>query len=258
MILTEIQKHCNCLWGQHIQLHPCVESTNTLAKELARGNAPHGTVVLSDSQTGGRGRMGRHFHSPAGNGIYMSIVLRPEGGMENLMHLTCAAAVAMCFAIEKVTGVDCRIKWTNDLIAENKKVGGILTEPLFCGSDVAVVLGIGINCRQSPEDFPPELHSIAGSLSMAGARDFSRSALAAAMIDAVYEMWAGILSRQAEIMAEYRARCVTLGKTVVLPDGRQGTAVSVTDAGALEVDTGGEVLRIAAGEVSIRTPGGYI
>lgn len=258
MILTEIQKHCDCPWKQHIQLHQCVESTNTLAKELARQNAPQGTVVLSDSQTGGRGRMGRQFHSPAKSGIYMSVVLRPRGSMEELMHLTCAAAVAMCKAIEKVTGVDCRIKWTNDLIAGNKKVGGILTEPLFCGSDVAVVLGIGINCRQKAEDFPPELRSIAGSLAMAGAKDFSRSALAAAMVEAVYEMWADILTQQSQIMAAYRAKCVTLNKTVVLPDGRQGTAVSVTDRGALEVDTGEAVLRIAAGEVSIRTPGGYI
>ena len=91
-------------WGEQLLFFDMVDSTNTLAKKLAAEGAPEGTVLIANSQTGGRGRMGRSFHSPAGTGIYLSVILRPGRPAEDLMHLTCAAGVAMCDAIESVTG----------------------------------------------------------------------------------------------------------------------------------------------------------
>ena len=155
------EKICSLLppgkpWGELIHHFDTVESTNTLAKSLAAQGAPQGTVILADHQTGGRGRRGRSFHSPAGSGIYMSVILRPNCPPDKLMHLTCAAAVAMCCAVENATGHRPGIKWTNDLVFGRKKVAGILTELIFDGSGnvSAAVVGIGINCTQSAGDFP--------------------------------------------------------------------------------------------------------
>ena len=136
-------------WRQHIQWLESTESTNTLAKTLAAEGAPHGTVVIADRQTGGRGRMGRSFCSPAGKGIYMSVILRPQCSPRELMHLTCAAAVAACDAITSVTKLCPSIKWTNDLILNEKKLGGILTELSFSfgnENNFSAIIGIGINC----------------------------------------------------------------------------------------------------------------
>ena len=134
-----------------VQLHwfETIESTNTEAKKIAKDGVPHGTTLVADRQTGGRGRMGRSFASPAGMGIYLSMILRPECRAPELMHLTCAVAVAVCNAIEEVTGFRPCVKWINDLIAKEKKLGGILTElALLPGTDKVdyAIVGIGINC----------------------------------------------------------------------------------------------------------------
>ena len=115
-------------WAETLQYHDCVESTNDLAKVLADGGAPHGTVIIAGKQTRGRGRMGRTFQSPADSGIYLSVILRPDCKADKLMHLTCATGVAMCNAVESATGYRPGIKWINDLVACNRKLGGILTE----------------------------------------------------------------------------------------------------------------------------------
>ena len=132
-----------------------IDSTNTYLKQLAEAGAEGGTAVIAHSQTGGRGRLGRSFHSPAGSGIYLSYLLRPNCKPEGLMHLTCAVAVAMCDAVEKTTGLRPGIKWTNDLVWQKRKLGGILTELGFENGLVSyAVVGIGINCTQTEEDFP--------------------------------------------------------------------------------------------------------
>ena len=138
-------------WKDTIRHFPTVNSTNTLAKELAQAGAPHGTVLIADAQTGGRGRMGHSFHSPAGSGIYLSVILRPNCHASQLMHLTCATGVAMCSAVKATTGITPGIKWTNDLVCGTNKLGGILTE-LSLEPDGHVryaVVGIGINCNQA-------------------------------------------------------------------------------------------------------------
>lgn len=148
-----------------VQYFDLLPSTNTYLKELAAKGAPHGLCVIAESQSAGRGRMGRIFLSPANRGLYLSVLLRPNCKAEELMHLTCAVGLAVCDAIKDVTGYQAGIKWINDLVADNKKLGGILTElsvdPATANVDYAVI-GIGINL--SGLTFPPELEHIATSL----------------------------------------------------------------------------------------------
>ena len=131
-----------------------VDSTNTVCKSLAAQGAPSGTAVIARRQTAGRGRMGRSFESPEGLGLYLSVLWRPEGTPEDLLPLTPMAAVSAAGAIHRVTGAPVRIKWPNDLVLEGRKLAGILTEASLSGRGVDhVVIGIGVNLRQRPDDF---------------------------------------------------------------------------------------------------------
>lgn len=249
-------------WGELIHCFDAVGSTNTLAKSMAVQGAPQGTILLADHQTGGRGRRGRSFHSPAGTGIYMSVILRPNCPPRELMHLTCAAAVAACGAVENATGIRPGIKWTNDLVYGKRKLAGILTELGFApdGTVSYAIVGIGINCNQSAGDFPEEIRDIAGSLSMVTGQPVDRARLAASMIEALASM---DLAQKASILDDYRKDCVTLGKevSVVRADGvpRHGKALDVDTDGALVVEFApGQQETVNAGEVSVRGMYGYL
>ena len=112
-----------CPWRDTLYWYDTIDSTNTRAKQLAKEGAPHGTVLIAGHQTGGRGRMGRTFQSPAGAGVYLSVILRPNCEPAQLMHLTCAAGVAMMDAVEAVSGIRPQVKWINDLVIHSKKTG---------------------------------------------------------------------------------------------------------------------------------------
>ena len=251
-------------WAENVRHFPSIDSTNTEAKRLAAAGAPHGTVVIADHQTGGRGRMGRSFHSPAGLGIYLSVILRPNCKPTDLMHLTCAAAAAMCDAVEAAAGFRPGIKWTNDLVYGKRKLGGILTE-LSLAADGSVnyaIVGIGINCLHTRLDFPEELQDMAGSLSMIAGKAVSPAPLAAAMIRALHEMSQDLLTGKSAMMDRYRADCVTVGQQVSVhrfEEVRHGTATGIDDDGGLIVRfDDGHTEAIAAGEVSIRGMYGYV
>lgn len=242
-------------WREHLLYFDCTDSTNTRAKALADAGAPHGTVLIADRQTGGRGRMGRQFHSPGGVGLYLSAILRPDCAPQDLMHLTCAVAVAACDAVETATGLRPGIKWTNDLVSGDRKLAGILTELSIDPETKRVrwaVIGIGVNCCQTA--FPPELAQIAVSLTMLTGKSISRERLAAAMITAFSDMDQALLPRKEAIMNAYRAQCVTLGQDVILlPSGQTGRALDVDGSGALLVEKqDGSVLTVSFGEVSVR------
>lgn len=254
----------SCPWQDSLLWYPQIDSTNTHARELARQGAPHGTVLLADSQTGGRGRMGRQFHSPAGSGIYMSVILRPNCRPGEIMHLTCAAAVAMTHAIARATGADVGIKWTNDLVFGKRKLGGILTE-LGLKPDGTLdyaIIGVGINCCQKPGDFPEDIRSMATSLAQITGEPVSRAKLAAAMMDAFFTMSQTLFTGREGMLTEYRQRCVTLGQEISVLQGdtlRHGKALDIDGSGALIMENPSgtqEVLR--SGEVSIRGMYGYI
>ncbi len=248
-------------WGQQLHHFPSIDSTNSYAKELAHKGAAHGTVVTAGMQTGGRGRLGRSFSSPAGLGLYLSVILRPDCRPEQLMHLTCAVGVAAAEAVEKASGISPGIKWTNDLVIGKRKLGGILTELSVDAStglvDFAVV-GIGINCRQTPMDFPADIRDIACSLAMEGS-DISPPLLAARLIEQLHAL---DLAQKTQIMAHFRQRCVTLGREISLLRGdevRHGKAIEIMEDGALLVEfPNGHTEAVTSGEVSIRGMYGYL
>jgi len=254
-----------CPWRDTLHWYDTIPSTNTHAKELAKAGAPHGTVLIAGSQTGGRGRMGRSFQSPAGQGVYLSVILRPNCPPSDLMHLTCATAVAMCHAVEAATSLRPGIKWTNDMVFGRKKLGGILTElsvDTQSGLTEFAVVGIGLNCCQHPEDFPPELQDMAISASMAAGRPIAPSLLAAEMIHALVQMDRTLLTEKQEMLDFYRANCITLGQDVVIVRGDErhyGTALDIDPEGGLLVAfADGHRQVVSSGEVSVRGMYGYI
>ncbi len=236
-----------------IEYYDCVDSTNRLAKERAEQGAPEGLCIISDAQTAGRGRLGRSFCSPAGTGLYMSIVLRPSLPAQKVLSVTTAAAVAVCRAIERLSDRTAQIKWVNDVYCDGKKVCGILTEAGFQGDKLAyAVLGIGINVSDPAGGFPAEIEAVAGSVF--GQEKGDRKALAAAVLEAFFEEYAHLTEER--FVAEYRARSCLVGKpiTVKAPSGdREATAIGVDEQCRLLVryaDGGEDTL--SSGDVSIR------
>lgn len=251
-------------WKDRLHWFESIDSTNDHIRSLAKAGAPHGTAVLAGHQTSGHGRRGRSFHSPEGVGVYLSILLRPGCAPTELMHLTCATAVAMCDAVENAAGIRPGIKWTNDLVCGKRKLGGILTELGFTANGMVdyAIIGIGINCRQSAGDFPEDIRDMAGSLAMVTGRDIDRSRVAAAMLEALLQMDAALLTGKADTLRRYREDCVTLGQSVVLVRGeekRYGKALEIDENGALivEFDHGNREI-VNSGEVSVRGMYGYV
>ena len=260
IILSQITTECP--WRDTLYWYDTIDSTNTRAKELAAQGASHGTVLIADHQTGGRGRLGRSFHSPAGCGIYLSVLLRPKCKAAQLMHLTCAVATAVCDGVEKCCGFRPGVKWINDLVANNKKLGGILTEMSLdaAGNAEYCVIGIGLNCKKIP--LPQELRDIAVSLEEACGAPVDRASLICGILAALKEMDTGLLSQKSERMEKYRKDCVTLGKDVLVLRQDQslpGTALDVDDEGGLLVRfCDGSQQTVNAGEVSVRGMYGYL
>ena len=250
-------------WQNQIYLYDVTDSTNKQAKLLAADGTPHGTVLIADRQTAGKGRLGRSFQSPAGMGIYMSVILRPQCRAEQLMHLTCATAVAMVDAVEASTGLRPGIKWTNDLVCGSKKLGGILTELSLDhqGNVSYAVIGIGINCCQKEGNFPEEIKDIATSLQICTHTAVDRAAVAAAMIVQLEKMSQNLSDPQ-YYLPRYRENCITLGQYVSVlraDEVRHGRALDVDASGALLVEfDDGHTETVNSGEVSVRGMYGYV
>lgn len=251
-------------WKDYLHYFPTIDSTNDHIRQLAKNGVPHGTVVLASHQTNGHGRRGRSFHSPEGVGIYLSLLLRPQCAPQKLMHLTCAAAVAMCDALEAAASLRPGIKWTNDLVFGKRKLGGILTELGFTtkGTLDYAIIGIGINCCQAEADFPEDIRDMAGSLAMVTGKAVDRNRVAAAMLEALYRMDSTLLSGKADMLESYRRDCITLGKDVVLIRGKEkryGRALDIDGDGALVVRfADGNTETVNSGEVSVRGMYGYV
>ena len=248
-------------WAETIIYLDTVDSTNTYAKALAQSGAPQGTCVLAGAQTGGRGRLGRRFSSPANMGVYLSVILRPDCKPEALMHLTCCAGVAICDAVERAAGIRPQIKWINDLVVNNQKLGGILTE--LCVNSTGLVdyaiVGIGINCCQKTEDFPAELQDIATSLFMVTGTEITPVALAKEMLISLCNM---DITQKEVLMRRYKTDCLTLGQEIVILRGdekRYGKAIDLDNDGGLIVEfSDGNTETVSSGEVSVRGLYGYV
>lgn len=251
-------------WRDRLYVFDSIGSTNDHLRTLAEAGAPHGTAVLAKHQTNGHGRRGRSFHSPEGMGVYLSILLRPCCSPAELMHLTCAAGVSMCDAVEDAAGFRPGIKWTNDLVFGKRKLGGILTA-LSLHPDGRVkyaIVGIGINCLQTASDFPEDIRQIAGSLAMVTGKPVNTDRMAAAMLNRLWGMDRVLLTEKDVILHRYRADCMTLGQQVALVRGdekRYGHALDIDEEGALVVEfDNGQVEAVNSGEISVRGMYGYV
>ena len=220
-----------------------IPSTNTALKEMAAQDPAIGTTLIAARQTGGRGRLGRQFHSPEG-GLYLSTLIAPTD------TATCCAAVAAARAIESLCDANIDVKWVNDLYLNGRKVAGILAEGVLSpdGALTAVVLGIGINVGEMT--FPDELKSIATSLGNEGFV-LAREDLAAAFLG---ELTVALCDPTA--MEEYRRRNLVLGRQVTVVRGAEtyaATAEGITDEGHLLVRTDdNEIRTLSSGEVSVK------
>lgn len=246
--------------GSHLLCLDTVDSTNSEAKRQALAGAPEGLAIFANQQTGGRGRRGRSFLSPAGKGLYCSVLLRPNASLSELSWLTAWTAVAVCNAVERVCGIRPDIKWTNDLLLEDRKVCGILTELGLEGETAQlqyVVVGIGINLSQDEADFGPELAPLAISLQQAAGRVPRRAVLAGALLAALDEMYAGFPTQKETYLARYRAACRTTGREVRLIRASGAETVwaeSIDSNFALVVrHPDGRREAVTAGEVSVRS-----
>ncbi|MTV48517.1 biotin--[acetyl-CoA-carboxylase] ligase [Heliobacillus mobilis] len=249
--------------GRNYHFHTSLPSSNITAKELARQGAPEGTVVLTEEQTAGRGRLGRGWYSPPGLGIYMSLILRPRIPLGQTPQVTLLASVALCKALEAVTPVRPQIKWPNDILVNGKKLCGILTE-LNAEMEAVnyLVVGIGINLNQQPADFPGDVANVATSAAIAGGEPVDRIRFLTTLLsffEADYDHW--LQKGFSQLREEWLARAAGIGTTVRIISGKQewlGQAEGIDTDGALLVrNEDGELQRLISGEVSLRPEGGH-
>ena len=242
-----------------VEYFPVIGSTNTALKERANAGAAEGLVLAAGEQTGGRGRMGRQFFSPADSGIYMSLLLRPQRSAAESTLLTAAAAVAVAESVEALSGMPTGIKWVNDVLLGGKKICGILTEASVdweSGMADYVVVGIGVNTRPPAGDFPPDIREVAGAIFSDRRPEDLRCRLAAAILDRLMELYDRLGSE--ECYEAYKRRSTVLGKEInILSPGREPVPATVLDiqrdyALRVRLADGTEKL-LSSGEVSIRT-----
>jgi BirA family biotin operon repressor/biotin-[acetyl-CoA-carboxylase] ligase len=242
--------------GRDIQVFKKTTSTNDIVEKLARDGVAEGVVVFAESQTKGRGRLGRKWISPTGAGLWFSILLRPDLRPTEATQLTVASATALRRAIAGHTGLNATIKWPNDVVVRGRKVAGILTE-LNAELDRVryLVLGIGVNVNLAALDFPPDLRKTATSLSAECGRRISRSELAACILRELDRDYASIThGRFATVADEWAANSSTLGCQLVIRIGERrvrGRAESLDEEGALLLRTEhGHLERVTGGDVS--------
>ena len=230
------------------------DSTNLAIRRLAEEGAQDGSVIWAARQTAGRGRLGRSFASPEG-GLYYSMLLRQSEDPARDLQLTPAAAVAAARAIERVCGLPCGVKWPNDLVCGGKKLCGILCESFIAQEKRFVVLGIGVNVNTA--DFPSELREIAVSVRQLTGKETPLPALAQALTEELDAAVEAARQGDAALLEDYRARCVTVGREVLLlreGESREAFALGVNEDYSLRVrlpDGGTEDIRF--GEVSLRS-----
>jgi BirA family biotin operon repressor/biotin-[acetyl-CoA-carboxylase] ligase len=254
---TELLPHCTGSWRE-IVWRAEIDSTQRLARELARGGAVEGTVVVAEAQTSGRGRLGRTWHSPAGVNLYATIVLRPARPPAVVPQLALVAGVAVADAVRAVTSLDARVKWPNDVLVGGRKVAGVLTEMEGEADRVRFVLvGIGVNVNVDPATFPPEIVGTATSLRAAAGAPVDRAALTGALLAAMEARYGRYLAggftaiRPAfDAVAFLTDREVRVSGSEVVVAGR---VIGVDDEGALRIARAdGTEQRVIAGEVTLR------
>ncbi|SPD73026.1 Biotin--acetyl-CoA-carboxylase ligase [uncultured Desulfobacterium sp.] len=244
------------LFGQReIEYFKVLGSTNTKAKELAEGGAAEGSLIIAESQTDGRGRRGRSWLSPAGEGIYATLILRPAMSPAGAPKITLMTAVAVADAILSVAELDVQIKWPNDIMVKGRKLAGILTEiSTEMDSINYIVVGLGLNVNNP--DFPEELANQATSILIETGRSPSRLCLLKAYLEQFekyYRMF--IQGHFKEIMKRWKELSEIIGREImidVVGESHLGKVVDIDDDGVLILQNGkGEIHRIFSGDVTV-------
>lgn len=245
------------VFGQRIHVLDVTTSTQEEVRTLAEQGAPHGTLVLAEEQTGGRGRQGRKWYSPKGKGIWMSLLLRPKLHITAAPQLTLLCAAAVCRAIRTVTGVEVGIKWPNDLLVNGRKVCGILLESV--GEDENIrycIAGIGIDANVTREELPEELQEVATSLWLESGRKVDRPLLIGAVMEELEKLYKVYMNQGFEpIRQAWEELSVTSGRRIRVRTGRGelvGSAIGLDSHGGLIVkhDDGKQTI-IFSGEVQL-------
>ncbi len=240
-----------------------IDSTNNYAKKVANEGCPHGTVIVAERQTLGRGRVGRQWQSDNSCGLWFSTVVRPDLEPERVQIITLAAAIAVVEGIKGELGINCGIKWPNDIILDSSKLGGILTElSAEPGHVNYVVVGIGINVNQNLSDFDTDLQNKATSIYINTGKKYSRVRLLGSILSSFEKIYSTFLKGRAEeIIDRWNRYSVTVGKEVkiVSKDIEYiGTAQSIASDGKLVVKCkDGRTINVSAGEVQVRGLLGY-
>jgi BirA family biotin operon repressor/biotin-[acetyl-CoA-carboxylase] ligase len=239
-----------------VHYYPSLGSTNVKLRRLAEEGAPEGAVVLADSQSAGRGRRGRTWHSPPGKGLYFSLLLRPQQmGTAAAAALTLVAAVSTARLLRESSGAAVTIKWPNDLLVNTKKLGGILTEAKSEGTMLRyLLLGIGLNLNHEIDDFPVELRGRATSLALEYGHTLERTPFFLSLRENLLEDCRLFFKKGfAPFRQPWKEMSATLGRTVevALPGKMlRGKAVDIGSTGALLIeDERGEYNRILCGEI---------
>lgn len=242
--------------GRTLFCYHTVQSTNDIAAHKAEHGAPHGTVVVADQQTKGRGRLGRVWHSPPETGIYVSILLRPTFSPEQAPALSIMTSVALADTFSRYAPGEVQIKWPNDVWIGGKKAAGILTELSADKRTIShVVVGVGINVNQGVRQFPEELRTTATSLRRAVKHKVRRVDVLQEFLlrfEKEYESYVKDGLRPAH--AKIRRYSSLIGRQIGIRTGNtvvEGTAIDIDNEGRLIMDQNGTAVAITAGEVSV-------
>ena len=262
--MEKIREYTNCKWmAKEVVLLEETGSTNVEAAKLAQQGMDHGTVVIADRQTCGKGRRGRSWHTPGNTSIAMSFLLKPQLEAEYASMLTLVQAMAVAEAVEEVTALKSQIKWPNDILINEKKVCGILTEMNLSGSEIAsIIIGTGINVNQ--ESFPEEIREIATSLKNESGKAQCREKLIGVLCEKFEQYYEQFLTTKdlSCIMEEYNTRLISAGRDVRVLDPKgeyTGEAIGINARGELQVrQDDGKIINVYAGEVSVRGIYGYV
>jgi len=261
---NEIKKYLNTSeMGQKIIYFDTLTSTNTVAKKLAEQGAEHGTIVVSEEQTSGRGRLGRNWMSPKYKGLWFSIILRPQLNPSQVAIITQLGAAAVIQAGLELA-LDFRVKWPNDIILNEKKICGILTEMSAEINQVHyIVLGIGINANLDPEDFPDELKEKASSIKIETGQQIDRKQLCGKIINYFESLYRALIrdGKGTEAIDICREKSILIGQEVqIIKPGKinQAIVLDLNDEGELVVKReNGELECLLSGEISVRGKRGY-
>ncbi|WP_028775876.1 biotin--[acetyl-CoA-carboxylase] ligase [Shimazuella kribbensis] len=243
-------------FGQHLRYEPVAKSTQILAHQWARAGAEEGSLVIADEQQEGKGRLGRNWHSPPRTGIWMSLILRPNIPIQQAAHLTLLASVGVCLAIRRTTKLPVKIKWPNDILIEGKKVCGILTELRGDQDKINyVILGIGINVNQEPDDFSSELSDIATSLSIEGKTKYSRATLIANVMKELEDYYQLYLYKGFDpIRIKWESLSGLIGQKITARTPQsliEGIAESLNSDGSLLIRTNTDNVTIYSADIKI-------